>query len=401
MLGSTIAMAVREIRRNTMRSVLTTLGIVIGVGAVIAMVTLGRGAAVKITADIAQMGNSLLIVMPGSDHRGPTTSSASSFKIADARAIERELATVAEVAPVASRSVLAVYGNKNYTTTVNGSNNAFFSVRGFTLASGRPFSDSELLGGTPVCILGTTVQHELFGAQDPLSAVIRVGKIACLVTGTLKSKGQSTLGPDQDDLLVMPLPIVQRRFAGNTDVNMLYVSARSDRHTDRAKGQIEALMRERRRIVPGQPNDFSVQDMKEISRTLDSVIAALTALLGAIAAVSLLVGGIGIMNIMLVSVTERTGEIGLRLAIGALAQDVLLQFLVEAMALSMVGGVLGLAVGVGSSMLVAALVHLPLVLKPDIAALAVGFSAAVGVGFGYLPARQAARLNPIEALRHA
>jgi putative ABC transport system permease protein len=400
MLWSTLVMALRELRRNTMRSVLTTLGIIIGVGAVIALVTLGRGATAKVTNEIAAMGNNLLMVMPGAERRGPVRSGARGFKREDGKAIEREVSTVAEIAPNVGTNALVVAGNKNWSTTVDGSNNAFFSVRAYSLAAGRTFSDAEMLGGTAVCVLGATVARELFAAQDPIGSSIRVGSVSCKIIGVLASKGASSFGPDQDDFLVMPLPLVQRRFTGSTDVGGFFVSAVSDKQIDRTKQQIAALLRERRHIAAGQPDDFSVDDTKQIANALSTVTSSLTALLGAIAAVSLLVGGIGIMNIMLVSVTERTREIGLRLAIGALGHEVLLQFLVEAVVLATLGGIVGIAFGVGISALGSKLFSLPLVLKPDILLVAVGFSSAIGVGFGFFPARKAARLRPIEALRH-
>ena len=400
MIWTTIVMAIREIRRNTMRSVLTTLGIVIGVGSVIAMVTLGRAASAKITADIASMGTNLLIVTPGAERRGPTSASAAALKVEDARAIAREVSAVAKVAPTASRPTLVVYGNKNWSSAVTGTSNDYLAVRQFTVAKGQGFSDAQAQGGAPVCILGETIRKELFGQQDALGAAIRVGNVSCTVIGVLAPKGQSTFGMDQDDFLLMPLAAFQRRIAGSTDVNAIFVSATSDKHTTKAKQQIEILMRERRRIAPGQAADFAVQDMKEISNTLGSVTGALTALLGAIAGVSLLVGGIGIMNIMLVSVTERTREIGLRLAIGARGSEVLMQFLVEAITLSTLGGALGIVFGLVMSYLATRALKMPFLFSPDIVVIAVGFSATIGVGFGFLPARKAARLNPIEALRH-
>ena len=400
MIWSTILMALREVRRNTMRSALTTLGIVIGVASVIAMVTLGRGATAKITADIASMGTNLLIVMPGAERRGPTSATATALKIDDARAITREASAVADVAPAASKGALVVYGNKNWSTLITGSTNSYFSIRGYVFASGSTFSEADLAGGSPVCVLGTTVRRELFGAQDPIGASIRIGGVSCTVTGVLESKGQSTFGQDQDDFVIMPLTALQRRVAGNTDVGMIYVSAVSDSATDKAKSQIEALMRERRRVAAGQADDFTVQDMKEISKTLGSVTGALTALLGAIAGVSLLVGGIGIMNIMLVSVTERTREIGIRLAIGARGREVLLQFLIEAVVLSAMGGIFGMLLGLGGSFAATHALGIPFTVSVDILVIALVFSASVGIAFGFFPARKAARLNPIEALRH-
>jgi putative ABC transport system permease protein len=400
MIWSTILMALREVRRNTMRSALTTLGIVIGVASVIAMVTLGRGATAKITADIASMGTNLLIVSPGAERRGPTSGTAVALKIDDAKAITREVSAVADVAPTASKGALVVYGNKNWSTLITGSTNSYFSIRGYVLSAGTTFSEADLLGGTPVCVLGATVRRELFGAQDPLGASIRIGGISCTVMGVLESKGPSTFGQDQDDFVIMPLTALQRRVAGNNDVGSIYVSAVSDSATDKAKQQIEALMRERRHIASGQNDDFSVQDMKEISKTLGSVTGALTALLGAIAGVSLLVGGIGIMNIMLVSVTERTREIGIRLAIGARGREVLLQFLIEAVTLSALGGIFGMILGLGGSFAATHALGIPFTVSVDILVIALVFSASVGIAFGFFPARKAARLNPIEALRH-
>jgi putative ABC transport system permease protein len=400
MIWATIIMAIREIRRNTMRSILTTLGIVIGVGSVIAMVTLGRGATAKITADIANMGTNLLIVSPGAERRGPTSGAAQPLKLDDAKAIEREVAAVSKVAPSSGRSALLVYGNKNYNTGVTGTTNEYFTVRGFAIQLGQAFSEAQMAGGTPVCILGATVRRELFGQQDPIGATVRVGTVPCIVVGVLASKGQSTFGQDQDDFVVMPIGAFHRRIAGNTDVGVIFVSAVSDKATTKAKQQIELLMRERRRLAPAAQNDFSVQDMKEISQTLGSVTGALTALLGAIAGVSLLGGGIGIMNIMLVSVTERTREIGLRLAIGARGSEVLMQFLIEAITLSLLGGALGVLCGLGISFAATRALKLPFTVVPDIVLIAFGFSATVGVAFGFLPARKASRLNPIAALRH-
>ncbi len=400
MIWATIVMALREVRRNKMRSFLTTLGIVIGVGSVIAMVTLGRGATARITADLANMGTNLLIVTPGAERRGPTSGSAPLLKLDDAKAILREVSAVERVAPSAGRGTLLVFGNKNWNSSVTGTTNEYFAVRGFKIDLGQSFSDAQAQAGAPVCILGATVRRELFGTQDPIGASIRVGTMSCTVIGVLVSKGQSTFGQDQDDFVIIPLATFQRRIAGNADVSTIFVSAASDKLTTKAKEQIELLMRERRRLAPGQANDFMVQDMKEISATLGSVTGALTALLGAIAGVSLLVGGIGIMNIMLVSVTERTREIGLRLSIGARAREVLLQFLIEAVTLSILGGVLGILFGLGVSYGASRALGMPFEVRPDIVVIAVAFSGTVGVAFGFFPARKAARLNPIVALRH-
>jgi putative ABC transport system permease protein len=400
MIWTTILMAFREIRRNPMRSSLTMLGIVIGVASVIIMVALGRGAAAKITADIAGMGTNLLIASPGSEHKGPTASAAQPFKQADAQEVVRELASIADVAPAASLGVLLVNGNLNWSSTVTGSTNAYFQIRAFTFDLGEGFSDTQLQGGAAVCILGATVRTKLFGSQDPMGSSIRIAKLNCTVVGVTHPKGQSSFGMDQDDFVLVPLATFQRRITGSTDVGVLFLGAHDGKQIQKVKDQVTALLRERRRIVPGAAPDFNVQSMQELTATLATVTNALIALLGAIAAVSLVVGGIGIMNIMLVSVTERTREIGIRLSIGARAREVLFQFLVEAMALSGLGGILGILLGELVSYLAARLMHLPFSLVLDMVVISFLFSVSVGVAFGYLPARKASRLNPIEALRH-
>jgi putative ABC transport system permease protein len=398
--SATLWMAVRELGRNLMRSMLTALGIVIGVASVIAMVTLGQSATAQVTAEISSLGQNLLIVTPGADRRGPVGITASAFTLEDVHLLEKEVPEIAELAPCATKGVLAVYGNSNYSTVAYGSTNAYFDVRSLKLARGRTFSDAELAGGTPACVLGETVRRQLFANEEALDAIIRVGSIACHVAGLVESKGQNTMGQDQDDFIIMPLPAVQRRLAGNNDVNMVFVSSSSEQSVARAKSGAEAVLRERRHILAGQKDDFNVQDTKEIARTLGNVTLVLTALLGAVAAVSLLVGGIGIMNIMLVSVTERTREIGIRLAIGAFRNEVLLQFLLEAVLLCLVGGLLGVALGLGGSYAATRALKLPFKVDPWVVGVAFGFAAAIGVAFGYLPARRAAQLNPIEALRY-
>ena len=400
MLGSTVLMAFREIRRNTLRSFLTMLGIVIGVAAVIALVTLGEGASAKVTSEIANMGVNMLTVFPGSQRRGPVSVGAQSLTMDDVRALEREVPAIAAVAPTASRAVLSVYANRSWNTQVYGTTNAYFEVRNTRVESGRMFSDVELSGGQPVCVIGDTVRRELFGADSPLGMPIRLGRVSCLVIGLTKAKGQSTFGMDQDDYILMPLAAFQRRISGTSDLGAISVSTVDESQTTRAKRQIEALMRERRRLADGQANDFQVHDTREIVQTLQTVTGVLTALLGAVAAVSLLVGGIGIMNIMLVSVTERTREIGIRLAIGARAYEVLLQFLVESIVLCVLGGIVGMLLGLGGSYAVGRAIDVPFTFLPEVVLIAFAFSGFVGVAFGFFPARKAAKLNPIEALRH-
>jgi len=400
MLWNTLAMALREIRRNVMRSTLTMLGVVIGVAAVIAMVTIGEGATASVTAHIASLGEKLLILSPGADRRMGPGGSADPFEVADAEMITRDIRGVRAVAPSASSSVVAVYGNQNWRTQVQGSTAAFFDVRGYAVAEGRLLSTTDERDARAVCVIGATTKKELYGAERPLGTTLRLGRTACEVVGVLASKGSSAGGMDQDDLVVMPLRTFQQRIAGNRNVSTIYISVKEERSTTLVRQQIEALMRERRGVKPEDEDNFNVRDMQEIAETVTKTTGVLTALLGAIAAVSLLVGGIGIMNIMLVSVTERTREIGTRLAIGALAREVLLQFLIESVVLATLGGLIGIGVGLLGAYLATDALELPLVIAPQIVLLAFCFSALVGVIFGYLPARKAARLNPIEALRH-
>lgn len=402
MVGNAFLLAVRAIRRNVLRSILTVLGIVIGVAAVIAMVIIGDGTTAYVTGSISKLGSNMLTVMPGEDRHGPRSSSdkAEPFERADVEAIAREIYGVEAASPLGSKSLKAVYGNANYSTTVYGSDNGFFTIRDWTLAGGRLFEASELTGGKSVCVLGDTVRKELFGEHDGLGTTIRLETFACQVIGVLKSKGASSFGMDQDDLIVVPIRMFQRRISGNRDVATILLSAEQGISTAQVKQNVTELMRERRRIRPGEENDFHVRDMKDILETLSTTTEMLTYLLGAVAAISLLVGGIGIMNIMLVSVTERTREIGIRLAIGALEREVLLQFLVEAVVLSSMGGVVGIAVGLGVAYGATNIFGLPFVVNEEIVLIAFSFSTVVGVLFGFFPARKAAKLDPIEALRY-
>ncbi len=402
MFLNAILLALREIRRNVLRSSLTILGIVIGVAAVITMVTIGDGATAQIQADIQKLGTNLLQVFRGQGFGGPggARSSSPPFTMDDVLAIETEISGVKAVAPSSGSGTQAIYGNMNWSTSVTGTTDKFIEVRDWPLATGRNFSESELRGGAAVCILGNTVKQELFGEQDPTGQNIRLSRLSCQVIGVLAAKGQSGFGQDQDDLIVIPLRTLQRRMTGNSDVNSILVSARDGVSTEKVQADLERLLRERRKIRPGADDDFNVRDLKEVSSAFTSTTRVLTALLGAVAAVSLVVGGVGIMNIMLVSVTERTREIGTRLAVGAMASDVLLQFLIEAVVLAVLGGAIGILLGLGVGALATGLFKLPFVLNAGIILLAFGFSAAVGIVFGYFPARRAAQLDPIEALRH-
>ncbi|MGE0791872.1 MAG: ABC transporter permease [Sandaracinaceae bacterium] len=400
MTWAALLMALRAIRRNVLRSMLTTLGIVIGVGAVIAMVTLGEGATARVTGEIAALGDNLLIVVPGNGDQkhGGVRAAATPFDVGDAEAIA-ELSEVAAVAPLSASGVRVVRGSDNWATTLNGTTPEFLEVRRWPVVEGRMFNRSEERSGAPVCVLGATVREEVFGSQDPIGASVRLSNVSCQVIGVLEEKGQGTFGNDQDDLVLMPLTTFQRRVANSDDVATIFVSATTSSATPRVQARINDLMHERRHIRQGDEDDFAVRDMKEVTSIVESATGVLTALLGAIAAISLLVGGIGIMNIMLVSVTERTREIGIRLAIGARGREVLLQFLVEAIVLSLLGGLLGIALGLGASYGAARALDIPFVFLPEMVVVAFGFSAAVGVAFGFFPARKAARMNPIDALR--
>ncbi len=402
MFWNAILLALREIRRNVLRSSLTILGIVIGVAAVITMVTIGEGATAQVQADIQKLGTNLLQVFRGQGFGGPggARSSAPPFTLEDAGAIENEITGVRAVAPSANTMAQAIYGNSNWSTQVTGTTDKFLDVRDWTLASGRNFSDSEMRAGAAVCLVGDTVKQELFGSEDPIGSSIRLQKLSCQVIGLLSAKGQSGFGQNQDDIVVVPLRTLQRRMAGNSDVNSILVSARDGVSTEKLQADLERLLRERRKLRDGADNDFIVRDLKEVSSAFANSSRVLTALLGAVAAVSLIVGGVGIMNIMLVSVTERTREIGTRLAVGAMARDVLLQFLVEAVTLAAFGGIIGIALGLGAAALATSAFKVPFVLNPGIVMLSFAFSAAVGIVFGFFPARRAAQLDPIEALRH-
>ncbi len=400
MFFETVKLAIQAIARNPLRSFLTVLGIVIGVGAVIAMVTIGNGTTARVAADIAKLGSNLLFVRPGQFGPGRSSADAKPFNARDVGALKTQLHSARAVAPTAQTIVTAIYGTESRNTTVSGTDNDFFIALDWQLAQGRSFLEGEIRSGRAACIIGETVRDELFGNANALGQRIRVNKVSCEVIGLLAAKGQSSFGTDRDDIIVMPLRTFQRRIAGNTNITAIYISGRDGVQTARVQADIERLLRERRNIGPGAEDDFSVRDMKEVAQTLTATTTVLTGLLAAVAGVSLLVGGIGIMNIMLVSVTERTREIGIRLAIGARESQVLQQFLVEAIVLSLFGGVIGILAGLGIAALVTRAIQIPFILDPAIVLFAFAFSALVGVLFGYFPARRAARLNPIDALRH-
>jgi len=403
MFFNALTLALRTIRRNLMRSFLTILGIVIGVASVIAMVMLGEGATAYVTNNITKLGSNMLTISPGQDRKGPPqgASSARAFSIQDVEAIKREIPSLKAITPSLSQSITAVYGNENYSTSIYGVNNEYLIVKDWALSKGRAFSQSELASGKAVCIIGETVRKELLHSQDSINLNIRLEKFSCQVIGLLESKGAAAFGMDQDDVIIVPYKLFQRRISGNKkDIPSILVSVKDGVSTTQVQSDIKMLLRERRHIKEGKEDDFHIRDMKDIIETLSSTTKMLTLLLGAVAAISLIVGGIGIMNIMLVSVTERTREIGIRLAIGALEREVLLQFLVESVVLSSIGGIIGIILGLGITIVATLLFSIPLIFNQNIIVIAFFFSMVVGMVFGYFPARKAAKMNPIDALRY-
>ena len=400
MWGNAFILALRQIWRNPMRSLLTVLGIVIGVAAVITMVTVGNGATQAVREQIESLGSNQLMIRPG-QRMGPGGSAgAPSFKLEDVDAIANQIAGVKAVAPQRQQSMTVVAQGRNWSTQVIGSSNQYFILDNRQIRQGRYFEPQEEQSGAAVCVIGTTIEKEIFGSSNAVGQMLRTGQFSCRVVGVLESKGQAAIGGDQDDLVVMPIQTFQRRVSGNTRVSAILVSV--DSQIDRAlvKESIRLLMRERRSLSDADDDNFMILDTEEIARRVSSTTEIMTMLLGAVAAVSLVVGGIGIMNIMLVSVTERTREIGVRLAIGALEREVLMQFLIEAVVLGAMGGVLGVAIAFIGSFALAATMGVPFIFDPSINMIAFLFAALTGVIFGYFPARRAAQLDPIEAVRH-
>jgi putative ABC transport system permease protein len=399
MLFNTLLLALRSIRRNLMRSFLTILGIVIGVSAVITMVTLGNGATMAVQNQISGLGTNLLQVRPG-QRMGPGSGGAPSFKDVDADAIAQQIGGIRAVAPEGRTGATVVAGGRNWTTSIIGSTNAWLETGNWVVRLGREFTDDELRAGAAVCLIGETLRRELFGDGDAVGGQLRVRQMSCEIIGVLGSKGQGAFGNDQDEVVLLPLKTLQRRVTGSTRVQTLLVSMQDGSDPDRVKASLTQLLRERRKLADADEDNFNVLDTKQLADTLSGTTKVMTMLLGAVAAVSLLVGGIGIMNIMLVSVTERTREIGLRLAIGALEREVLLQFLIEAVVLAALGGLLGIVLATGASIVLSKVMGVPYLFNPGVNLLSFVFSAGIGVLFGYFPARRAARMDPIDALRH-
>jgi putative ABC transport system permease protein len=401
MLGTTFILAIRSIRRHLLRSFLTVLGIVIGVAAVVAMVTLGKATTLQVQKSIASLGTNVLQIRPGQGFgRGGGGPRPPDFDPQDVEAIGKQITGVTAVAPQAQSTGTAIYEGQNWSTTINGTTNGYFQVQPWPLISGRYFSPAEEASGKAVCIIGSTVYTNLYKTAPAIGTRMRIAGISCDVIGLLTTKGQSGFGGDQDDVVIMPIKAVQRRMTGNTDVRLILVGVDEAYSTAQVQASITDLLRERRHITGGKDDDFNIFDTKQISDTLSSTTTLLTNIVTAVAGISLIVGGIGIMNIMLVSVTERTREIGIRLAIGAVANEVLMQFLVEAVVLSCLGGLIGLLLGQLAVILLSVLGQLPFIFDVQINVIAFLISGAIGVVFGFFPARRAASLNPIDALRH-
>lgn len=402
MVLNALLIAIKEIKRNILRSILTILGIVIGVASVIAMVMIGDGTTANVTANIEKLGSNMLNVRVGQEKRGAPRddNSAKPFKNEDIEAIKNEVANLKGVTAENSGMQNVVFGNRSNSSLIVGTTNDYFTIKDWALESGRVFEDGELASGKSVCILGSTVVKNLFGNENPVGSTIRLKNFPCSVIGVLTSKGASSFGRDQDEIVVTPLKMYQRKVQGNLDVSTIVISVLEERYIEEAKEQITSLMQDRRAIKIGEPDNFHIRDMKDILDTMTSTTKMLTYLLGSIAAISLLVGGIGIMNIMLVSVTERTREIGIRLAIGAMQNEVLMQFLIEAIVLSTWGGIIGIVLGLGVGYGVVNAFDLPYIINSQIIIISFIFSTLIGVIFGYFPARKAAKLNPIDALRY-
>jgi len=402
-----LRIALRALAVNKLRSALTMLGIVIGVGAVIVMIAVGAGAQARVEEQIRALGSNLLLVMPGSTTAGGVRlgfGSGSTLTEDDVLAINRDLPE-ALAAPALRGSAQVVWGNSNWSTQIYGVTPEYLDVRQWPLASGRIFEAGEMQGAAKVCLIGATVAKQLFGSADPIDQSIRIKRVPFTVIGVLEVKGQSMIGTDQDDLILVPIKTARSRVLGtasaarNRSVGTIWVKAAEGVDTKVVEEQVRSLLRQRHRIQPGADDDFSLRNLQEVMAAQEASSRVLALLLAAVASVSLLVGGIGIMNIMLVSVTERTREIGLRMAVGARTRDILGQFLVEAVTLSLIGGLAGVALGIGGSLLIAELAGWRIVISPQAVGLAVAFAFVIGVFFGFYPARKAARLNPVEALR--
>lgn len=401
MFISALLQALREIRRNMMRSILTAIGIVIGIASVIAMVNIGKGASQSITQSVSRLGSNTLHIMQGQSH-GPGEAHISvPFTLRDIEVLKSSIFTLEAVSPIASSTMTVLYKDKNYQTSITGVNNDYFAVQNWTLKEGSYFEEDEIRTGKNVCILGKTAVENLFDTEtSTLGKKIRIKNFTCEVIGILEEKGANAFGRDQDDVVILPIKTFQRRIAGNNNVSMITASVKENFPLEQAKSQIRQVLRERRHLTAKEEDNFRVRSMTSLLDTLNEITSMLTMMLGAVAAISLIVGGIGIMNIMLVSVTERTREIGIRMAIGAMPKDILIQFIIEATVLSGIGGIIGVIAGIGITYGVTKGLDIVMVIDPAITIIALIFSMLIGIIFGIIPARKAANMNPIDALRY-
>ncbi len=405
-ISSIINIAVRSLIANKMRSFLATLGIIIGVGAVVTMVAIGTGASSKISEQISSIGSNLVLILPGATTQGGIRmghGTQQTLTMADAEAIAKECPAVAAVAPVISGTAQVVFGNQNWSTAVIGTTPDMAVVREWSIILGRFITEQDVRSGSRVAVIGQTVAEKLFGDLEPIGKLIRIKKIPFEVIGVLEKKGQTLTGQDQDDIIYVPISTAQRTLFGQVlpgRVRLIYAKAVSLEAIPQATEEVKSLLRQRHRIGPNQEDDFTVMDLTQMLKAAEESTKTMSILLGAIASVSLLVGGIGIMNIMLVSVTERTREIGIRMAVGAKPKDIRLQFLIESLFLTTIGGIFGLLLGVTTSLIVSSLMQWPVSISLFSAIVAFGFSAFVGIFFGFYPAYKASMLNPIEALRY-
>lgn len=402
MLINAFIQAIREIRRNLMRSILTAIGIVIGIASVIAMVNIGKGASISITQSVSQLGSNTLYIIPGQESGpGGRGDISKPFKQRELDVLKSSITTLEAISPAESTSMTVVHKDQNYRTSIRGINNDYFTVKNLQIKSGRGFENNELRSGQSICIIGKTVMKKLFAQGDKvIGKKIRLKSFSCVVIGILKEKGANTFGMDQDDIILVPIKMFQRRISGNNNIHLIMASVKKNIPLEEARLQITQVLKESRHIKPDQEENFSVSSITSLLDTISQITDVLTIMLGTVAAISLIVGGIGIMNIMLVSVTERTREIGVRMAIGAMSGDILIQFLIESIVLSALGGIVGILLGIAITYGVSKGLDIALIIDPFITIFSMLFSMLIGVIFGIMPARKAANMNPIDALRY-
>ncbi len=401
MLFNAFIQALKEIRRNWLRSLLTVIGIVIGIASVIAMINIGQGASRSITNSVSKLGSNTLYIIPGRGGPSNQATVIKAFNMRDVNVLKQSILALSAISPVESASMTALRSSNNYQTNVRGVDNGYFKIQNWKLKEGRYFSKIDLRAGRDVCILGETTYKKLFPLNiSPIGYKIRLQNLSCMVIGLLKKKGANTFGTDQDDIVLTPIKMFERRISGNENIHLIMAAVKKNVPLQEAKLQIQQLLRQQRGIKLAKNDNFSVRSITALLNTISKITSILTIMLSAVAAISLVVGGIGIMNIMLVSVTERTREIGITMAVGAMAKDILIQFLIEAVVLSAIGGIIGVMFGVGITFLVTHLLHIKLIIDYNIIIIALFFSMFMGIIFGILPARKASKMKPIDALRY-